>query len=89
MYVRVATLYNYNRPNYYNAPNYLPILYNNFNIIRVIRIYNLLVFLKPLAIFHVAYVASFALVAATSTTFAIAKRFVAPSPSSLLLPPLR
>ena len=83
MHAYIATLHDHNCPDYYNAYNCLPTLYNNFNIIRVIQIYNLLVFLKPLAIFYVACIASFALVATTSTAFATTKRFVV-APSATL-----
>ena len=57
-------------PDYYTTPNEPLILYDDFNIVRVVRIYNFLVFLKLIAIF---YITAFAAVATLAVaTLAIA-----------------
>ena len=69
MRMHVATSYDYNPPDYYTAPDEPPILYNDFNIVRVVRIYNLLVFLKLIAMFYITTFAIVATLAIATLTF--------------------
>ena len=68
--MRVATSYDHNPPDYYTTPDKPPILYNDFNIVRVVRICNLLVFLKLIAIFYITTFAAVATLAIATFAFA-------------------
>ena len=89
MRARVAASHDHNPPpDCYTAPDEPPTLYDDFNIVRVVRIRNFLAFLKLIAMFHItAFAAVAALAVAALAVVALAFAFLLDSVP--LRPPLR